>query len=241
LHKFYFTKNTWGIVEQNDDEVKMHLDYIDDSVDRITRNVAFLQDEKGIAFENRVKVNRDMETSIGIHPIFRLNEKPGSMRLILPKAKFIATYPTKPEKISTFKPNCFLDDITHVPLIDDGSMDASRLPLDYNTEELLLVGGLKEGKVVLENLEEGYRVILAFDIGCFESCMLWMSNKGRDYTPWNSRNLCLGIEPVTAAFDFGENISTSHNLLNEKGIKTCVKMKKQQEYAIDYRIYIEKI
>ena len=30
-----------------------------------------------------------------------------------------------------------------------------------------------------------------------------MSNRGRQYDPWNGRNLCLGVEPVVAAFDLG--------------------------------------
>lgn len=41
--------------------------------------------------------------------------------------------------------------------------------------------------------------------------MLWISNRGRKGLPWGGTNLCLGVEPITSAFDFGQGVSANEN------------------------------
>ena len=89
-----------------------------------------------------------------------------------------------------------------VPMADGSLRSFSRLPLPFDTEELLLVTGHK-GIARLTNRAEGYRVVIEWDPGVFPSMLLWISNRGRQYAPWSGRFLALGVEPVCAAFDLG--------------------------------------
>ena len=221
------------------DHVEMHLKYNDCEIDRIQRNVAFLQGLNGIEFKNTIFANSDILMPVAIHPVFRLNEKKGSMRLIVPQCETIATYPIKLDKSSRVKRSIFIEDLSKVPLEDGSEIDLTSLPLAQDAEEIVMLCGLKDNRIILENHEENYRVIVEIDLDCFSNCVLWFSNKGRTFAPWNGRNLCLGIEPATAAFDFGADISRSDNILKKKGIKTAVKICENSAFHIDYKIFVE--
>lgn len=40
--------------------------------------------------------------------------------------------------------------------------------------------------------------------------------------PWGGTNLCLGVEPITSAFDFGHGVSAGDNPLAKAGYSTAV-------------------
>jgi hypothetical protein len=54
--------------------------------------------------------------------------------------------------------------------------------------------------------------------------MLWISNGGRHYPPWNGRHTgVMGLEDVTAYFAYGQAESVGANPLNHRGIPTALK------------------
>lgn len=67
------------------------------------------------------------------------------------------------------------------------------------------------------------------------STVLWISNGGRHYPPWNGRHLgVMGIEDVTSYFHHGLAKSARGNPVNRAGFPTCVKLKKTLPLTINY-------
>lgn len=70
-------------------------------------------------------------------------------------------------------------------------------------------------------------------------CLLWISNRGRSAAPWNSRNLCLGVEPISSAFDLGAAISAGPNPLAAQGMPTAVPLRAGGTYRLWHRLAVE--
>lgn len=237
----YSSNGKWALRQCTEDSAQVFIEYTDSVISRVEREVGFLDGRKGISFKNRVYVRENTCLPIGAHPIFRLPDSPGMAKLIVPRTHKIGTYPVKTDETSILKTNATCTDISNMPLAEGGTIDLSRLPLTQHTEEVVMMAGVAEGKVCIENHAEGYRAVLEFDHTSIPNFLLWFSNRGRQFEPWNGRNLCLGIEPVASAFDFGTAISCSENELSRQGVSTCVSMKKDVPFTFDYQIYIENI
>lgn len=237
----YSSNGKWKEAQGSDDKATITLQYKESVIDKVDREVSFLKDRIGISFKNSVFVKEDTSLPIGAHPIFKLPESIGSAKLVLPKYNKIYTYPIKTDETSILKINQAEDDITKMSMANGETIDMTNLPLDYKTEEVLMVAGVEDGRVCLENHEEGYRAVLEFEADKIPNFLLWVSNRGRQFEPWNGRNLCLGIEPVASAFDFGTDSSRSDNALSKQGVKTCVPIKKDAPFEFNYKIYIEKL
>ena len=103
------------------------------------------------------------------------------------------------------------------------------LPLPFDTEEILLVAG-HNGVARLTNRAEGYRVVMEWDPGVFPGVLLWVSNRGRRYAPWNGRNLCLGVEPVCAPFDLGyAHAVNPKSPLRARGVATATRFSPERD------------
>jgi hypothetical protein len=168
-----------------------------------------------------IETDRPVELPIGIHTVFRLPNTPGRAKLIVDSLKKAHTFPVSVEAHrSILEPNQQVAELERVLRLDGRSVDLTSLPLGDATEELVLLE-LSEGKVKLQNHDELYEVVLTWDIKQFPSCLLWISNYGRESYPWNKRFQAIGIEPIAAAFDLG--VIHSRNLsspLQKMAIKT---------------------
>jgi hypothetical protein len=116
--------------------------------------------------------------------------------------------------------------------------DITRLPLENSTEELVLVVG-HHGSAMLTNRVENYSVSVSWDPAVFPACLVWLSNHGRDYYPWNRRFLGLGIEPIRAAFDLGVTVSRSRsNPLWKSGIPCTYGFTPEEDFETTYSIAV---
>jgi hypothetical protein len=67
------------------------------------------------------------------------------------------------------------------------------------------------------------------------STVLWHSNGGRHYAPWNGRHRgVLGIEDVTAYFHLGLAASLADNPWKEKGVPTALALGRKKSTRIPY-------
>ena len=109
----------------------------------------------------------------------------------------------------------------------------------FGDEEIVLVANPEEGRVSLDNTEGGYRVTLEWDHTVLRHLLVWMSNRGRPFAPWGGTNVCLGVEPVTAAFDLGESVSAADNPLDAEGIPTVVALSPESDLVIRHGIGVD--
>lgn len=222
----YSSHGEWNQTLTNIYSQRFEIEYPKNSdIEKIERVITADQDVLNI--KNIIYSNKNTSPPVGIHPIFRLPEKPDEAQLVLPKYQGCFTYPGKIDKSSVFKPNTECE-VNSVPCFDGTFINATALPLSKNAEELLWLGNVAEGKVVLKNHAEKYEVELTWNNKKYPNLLLWFSCRGREHFPWNKRNLCLGIEPVASAFDLGSEISCADNPLAQKGYKTSANITKGQ-------------
>lgn len=216
----------------------LQLDYPEeDAVDWVRREVRC---EAGrLAFTDTVHVRRGARLPLGLHPILALPDTPGAAHLNLPACQTFATLPFPPEPTSTLAVDARFADPTRAPRSDGGTRDLTRLPFADDTEEIVLVANPEEGRVSLDDTEGGYRVTLEWDHTVLRHLLVWMSNRGRPFAPWGGTNVCLGVEPVTAAFDLGESVSAADNPLDAEGIPTVVALSPESDLVIRHGIGVD--
>lgn len=142
---------------------------------------------------------------------------------------------------SVLEVGAVFEDLAAAPRSDGSTIDLTRVPLGVEVDEIVLIAGPKEPRVVLVNEAEGYRVGVEWDPTYLKSAMLWMSNRGRKGLPWGGTNLCLGVEPITSAFDFGQGVSADDNPLAKAGYSTAVDFEAGRTYEVRHRIAAERI
>jgi len=210
---------------------------------RIERRITVADGNPAIHCETRVAARRDCELQWGVHPTFRLPPSPGSFEIAFGAGKLtVLTYPGIFEKgVSRVAHARVCDGLDLVPMIDGTTRSFSSLPLPFDTEELLLVAG-HNGEARLTNKSERYRVVMNWDPSVFPSVLVWISNRGRGFAPWNGRFLGLGIEPVCSAFDLGyAHAINAHSPLRALGIPTAARFSSGDELVTKYSFRFESI
>lgn len=210
----------WRVAEAGPESAEFVLDLLQTEAVAEVRRVVTCR-AGAVEIEDRLTMRRDARLPLGLHPIVRLPEQPGQAVVAPPGCAGYRTYPVPTDASSVLLPDASFADLGRAPLRQGGTLDLSRLPLDFDTEELVQLCDLEKPSLAVENRAEGYRVGIEWD-PVLRHCLLWISNRGRKFAPWNGRNLCLGVEPVTSAFDLGTAISAGPNPLADSGLATAV-------------------
>lgn len=165
-----------------------------------------------------IEVRRPCVLPVALHPTFRLDA--GAVRLHAAHAAAVHAYPVPAEPgVSRLQPGAAFTSLAAAPLVDGGRVDLTRLPLPFDTEELLQVQDLT-GPLRLDYLDAGWSVELDWDRDLLPDAMLWISQRGRRHAPWNGRHAALGLEPLNASFDLARVASPppTHPLVRRRGL-----------------------
>ncbi|MDH7804860.1 MULTISPECIES: hypothetical protein [unclassified Rhizobium] len=215
------SNNHWRVTSIDTLTLTADIEYPPESaISHLSRRITATPGKAELTFELSINARRDCRLPIGLHPVFALSDKPGSMRLDPGTYTAVHSHPLDESLgLSPFESDAVFHDLSRLPTHDGRTIDACQLPLASPSEHLLLLSGAS-GKASLENTVESYVTELEWDPEIFPSLMLWISNRGRTHKPWSGRHLALGVEPVRAAFDLGERISAATNPLRQAGIET---------------------
>jgi hypothetical protein len=187
-------------------------------------------------FTLTVEARRPCRLPIGLHPTLRLPTS-GQAELHPPAFATGRVFPLPVEASSRLVPDANFDTLDSVPTAA-GRLSLRPLPLDSKNEELVQLCGIR-GDFVLRYAAEGFQARLTWNTGHFPSVLLWVSNRGRDYAPWNSRHLALGVEPVCSAFDLGPAVSAAANPISDAGVPTAMTFNPDSPFTTHYRIAAE--
>lgn len=186
-----------------------------------------------------ISVRRPCQLPIGLHPTFRLSERPGSVVLEPGPFRAVHSFPgTLEPGAALFTENATFTALDAAPARGGGILDISALPLPRPGEELLQIAG-STGRFGLHYRDEGFRACLTWDGDRFPSVLLWISNLGRTHWPWCGRHRALGIEPVASAFDLGSGIAAGHNPLTRDGVATAIQLNPETPFHTSYRLAAE--
>ena len=212
-------------------------------ISRIERRISVADGDSTITFDARVAARASCELPWGIHPVLRLPQQPGAFEIWFGGEKITAlTYPGFFEEgVSRIAHGRVCDGIDAVPMMDGTTRSFSSLPLPFDAEEILLVSG-HNGVARLTNRAERYRVTLEWDPKVFPGVILWISNRGRRYAPWNGRFLGLGVEPICAPFDLGyAHAINSQSPMRALGVATATRFTPERDLETKYRFRFESI
>ena len=232
----------WSLKQVSEGEARAAIDYPGCTpIRRLERTIRLDPKRTAIHFRLEISARRRARIAVGLHPVFDLAGcGPGSCALSVAGRTTAWSFPAEVEPgRGRFRP-----DQRGVPLeaISDRqgtAIDGSRLPLDSETEDLLLLTE-PGGEVSLSYLERGYRAAVRWNPEDLPSCSLWYSNGGRQFPPWNGRVRAIGIEPVAAAFDLGQGLSLSAETpLAKRNIATSVEIGAGDPWTTDYSIIVE--
>jgi hypothetical protein len=186
-----------------------------------------------------IRVRRRCRLPIGLHPTFRLSERPGSVVLETGEYDHVRSFPAEVETgRALFQPDRRSAVLQAIRTRDGNDIDATQVPLRHSTEELLQLVGA-DGAFALHYRDEGFRARLAWQKEHFPSLLLWYSNRGRQAYPWEGKHLALGVEPVCSAFDLGPAVSTGTNPIHSGGCPTYLEFDRNDALLTHYRISVE--
>lgn len=140
----------------------------------------------------------------------------------------ILKYPARSERLDSF------------PLANGGVSDLTRYPLDEGHEDFVMLvdePGQKFGWALAERATMNDAAILVKSSQIFPVTMLWYSNNGRYYAPWNGEHGgVLGIEDACAYSGYGRDKSTRPNELSDAGIATSIDLSASPVTMVSYAI-----
>ena len=225
----------WEILSCDGAEVRMRLAYDDASpVRMLERTISGRDGEPVLDFRLDIHARRAGRTSLGLHPVFKLPEAPGSLEF---EAEFAMgfTYPgiVPPGKMVTLPDRTF-SALAAVPG-PSGPVDLTHLPPGRSVEDVVLLGGVAR-PIVLRYRAEGMAVVLDWDRSLVRSTLIWLSDRGATDAPFDGRYRGLGVEPIAAAFDLADAVSVSNNPLNAMGVATAIAVSPEQPVSIRYAI-----
>jgi hypothetical protein len=125
-----------------------------------------------------------------------------------------------------------------VPAADGTTADLSAYPARRGFEDLVMVtheAAPDFAWTAVTFPEEGYVWFALKDPRVLRSTVLWMSNGGRHYAPWNGRHISvMGLEDVTAYFHLGLAESARPNPISQRGIATHLNLKAGTPLVVNY-------
>lgn len=220
-------EETWQVVDATADHVRLALDFPESSpVARAERVIAIRPDAAAIDFTLEIHARRVGDVSLGLHPILRLPARPGELVLDVPFERGF-TYPGHIDPgLGPTAPWRTFDRLDAVPAragapTSARTVDLTRLPLATPVQDNVLLTGVS-GPVVATFLDTRTRVRLDWDRTLLPSLMLWLSDGVIEEEPWRGRYRGLGVEPLAAAFDFADEVSTAPNPLSDANVVTSV-------------------
>ena len=129
--------------------------------------------------------------------------------------------------------------LNRVPLATGGFTDLSQYPAREGFEDLVMMSSrARPGQLAWTTVtfpEAGWLWFGIKDPRTLASTILWHSNGGRHYPPWNGRHRrVLGLEEVTSYFHLGLPASVVPNPVSKAGISTVLQLRRDRVTTINY-------
>jgi hypothetical protein len=139
---------------------------------------------------------------------------------------------------SSLKQGAWLRRLGQVPMADGGKTDLTRFPAREGFEDLVMIHHKDADDFAWAAVVFPEKKFVWFSLknpAYLASTVLWHSNGGRHYAPWNGRHRgVLGVEDVTAYFHLGLGASLAPNPWKEKGVPTSFSFARGKPTRVPY-------
>jgi hypothetical protein len=181
--------------------------------------------------------------SIGHHAMLKFPDSPGSGIVStsrFTRAQVLPEWFERPENrgYQSLQPGAEFRSLERVPLLAGGTTDLTRYPARRGFEDLVML--MADPKLpfawnAVTFPRERYVYFALRDPRVLRHTILWLSNGGRHYPPWNGRNTSvMGIEDTTSYFHLGLAESAKPNPLSRRGIPTTLAMSPKTPTTVNY-------
>jgi hypothetical protein len=144
------------------------------------------------------------------------------------RGRYVLSYPARTEDLSV------------LPLASGGTVDLHRYPIGERHEDFLMLveaQGSAIGWTAALRHQEGDILLVLKDPAVLPVTLLWFSNGGRDYAPWNGRHKSvLGIEDARCWSLYGHAASIAPNPLSRSGVPTSFTLERDGTIEIRHVI-----
>ena len=181
--------------------------------------------------------------NFGHHAMLRFPDEPGSGVISTSRFVYGQVLPTvieKPEErgYQSLKPGAEFSALTKVPLLTGDCTDLSRYPARRGFEDLVMLVNDARQPLAWTAVTFARQRCVWFalkDPRVLRETILWISNGGRHYPPWNGRHVnVMGLEEVTSYFHYGLAESVRRNPVGARGYATCRHFDPAQPVTINY-------
>jgi len=185
--------------------------------------------------------------SLGHHAMLRFPATEGAGRVTLSPWDHGRVCPLPFERAamggySALRPGARFRTLNRVPLANGGYANLSAYPAREGFEDLVMVSARssRPGRslpawTTVTFPKQRYVWFALKDPRILASTILWHSNGGRHYPPWNGRHRrVLGLEEVTSYFHFGLAESAAPNPLARTGVPTVLTLRPDRPLSVRY-------
>ncbi|MEM6755718.1 MAG: hypothetical protein AAF586_00995 [Planctomycetota bacterium] len=142
-------------------------------------------------------------------------------------------------------PGAWFDDLAAVPRLDGTTADLTTYPARPGYEDLVQLASARDTGLAWAaaavapqgdpTQPGGWLWFALKNPAALRSTVLWHSNGGRDYAPWNARHTrVLGIEDTTSFFHDGLAGSVGENEWRDRGVPTVFNLRPDRPFTIPY-------
>jgi hypothetical protein len=216
---------------------------------RVDKTIS-LVDGQNVIYSRHVISKAAGPMSFGHHAMLKFPDSPGSGVISTSRFVFGQVFPQAfelPEKggYSFLKQGAEFQSLDAVPAINGQTADLTSYPARRGFEDLvMMVSDPNEpfAWTAVTFPKERHVWFALKDPRVLRETIMWISNGGRHYPPWNSRHInVLGLEEVTSWFHLGLAESVAKNPVSEKGYPTSLALQPEAPLTISYIMGIGKI
>ncbi len=207
---------------------------------RVEKALSIVEGQNVIYSRHRIsKLSGPM--SFSHHATLQFPDRPGAAKLSFSRFIHAATFYERVESpdvgtYSSLKPNSVIKDLTKVPLIDGTTTDLTRYPNRRGYEDIAMICAdptLELAWSAATFAQEHYVWFNLKNPKILTSTVLWFSNKGRYYAPWNGRHInVMGMEEGTTFWGDGIANSAKNNDFTKRGIQTCHRFRSSEIFDV---------
>lgn len=202
----------WQVLTENAASITLGLAYNAPSpVLRVERSITVRPGEPALDCEFCIFARHKAVISAGLHPILRLPDQPGRLRL---DADFA---------FGLVHPGYGGQEFSHLNAIPrpSGPVDLGHVPINPRSDLNVQLCGMR-GPLRAIYLDEGAGVELDWDRSLLPSLQIWHTDRGISGAPWHNSYRGVGLEPIASAFDLDTSVSTAPNPINRRGVATAI-------------------
>lgn len=196
-----------------------------------------------VVYQEHVISGMSGPMSFGHHATLQLPDREGAGRLSTSRVAYAQVAPEPVENpaakgYSFLQPGAVFHTLGAVPTITGDTTDLSRYPARRGYEDIAMLVAEPTLKVAWNAVavpSQRYVWFALRDPRTLAATLLWMSNGGRHYPPWNGRHInVLGVEDLTAYFHYGLARSIEANPITDAGYRTHHVLEPDRPFVVRY-------